>query len=182
MLTSKKHQFHIVLPESMMEELKSLDLYKKTNNLSFVIVNILTILNPVLKVEHEWGYQRESKYLYVSEDSEEKRKHVAVYMQEKIYRQLKLMHQDLNFYSIAQLVRALCEFFLELVKEYGDGVYNYLKNEFKRWKEEKEKNKYRITTCDFLQQLCENLPNILTQKGFITIYNDCYVPIWIYQT
>jgi hypothetical protein len=176
----KKHEYHIVLAEGMVLELKELGLYKETKNLSKVIEKILTIFVPAVEVEQEWGKQRKSKYRYISADPEEQRIDVAVYLPEIIYRQLKQVHNDLDFYSIAQIVREFVELFFSFVKKYGDeGVFPYLEGEFKRWEEDTHES--RLTIYEFVPHILEIirfLPNI---KGMITIYDENFVPFYYYR-
>ena len=57
-----------------------------------------------------------SKYMNVCDDPDVTRDHVHVYVPIGLYRELKLLHQGLNFYSIAQFVRGLLEWFLVFVE------------------------------------------------------------------
>ena len=117
------HVFHFIMDRGMKKELKKLDMYEKEGSLYGVIMRIFSILTTIIKKEHKWGEQRVSRYLPVCDDPDEIREHVQVYFPEKVYRQLKLMHQDLNVYSIAQLLRRFLILFLNLVKEYGKNVF-----------------------------------------------------------
>ena len=135
MLMSHLHEFHFVLNRGMKNDLMNLELYQKKGSLSGVITGILSLIGPVIKSEHKWGKQRASQYLPVCSDPDEIREHVHVYLPGEVYRELKLMHQDLNVYSIAQLLRGFLRFFLNMVKEYGNKVFQELKRLFKKWNE-----------------------------------------------
>jgi hypothetical protein len=172
----KKHEFHFVIPRNMTESLKKLRVFKKTMGFSKTVTKILKVLHPVIKVEHKWGEQRMSKYRYVSEDKDEKRDHVHAYLDEKVYRELKLIHQDLNFYSIGQIVRMFLDFFLELVKEYGRNVFSVLASNYKRWKSQAKD--CRRTLREEVRQLSELLPFIEGGSGHLTIYNDSFAPLY----
>ena len=111
MLSSHSHEFHFIINKSMKERLTRLDMYEKAGNLSGIIVKILSMLSPILKKKHKWGKQRKSRYLPISSHPEEIREHVHAYFPENVYRELKLMHQDLNYYSIAQLIREFLRLF-----------------------------------------------------------------------
>lgn len=106
--------------------------------MSGVIVQILPLLSPLLKKKHKWGKQKKSWHLQVSSRPKEIREHVHAYLPGEVYRELKLMHQDLNYYSIAQLVREFLRLFLYLVKRFGDNVFLGLQNIYKQWHEEDE--------------------------------------------
>jgi hypothetical protein len=168
-----------MMGREMRKKLMNLDMYEETRNLSRVIMKILTFLIPVIEKEHKWGEQRMSRYMYVSDNPEEKRDHVHSYLPEAMYRRLKLMHQDLNFYSIAQIVREFLEFFLELVQEHGNDVFQVLNRVFTRWNEEKGKN--RLTSRKLLRQLNIILRHLSDQNEFINVYDNKFTPFWIFQ-
>ena len=108
------HVFHFVIDRVMKNKLKNLDIFKGSGNLSGIIVRIFSLLAPLIKKEHKWGEQRVSRYLPVCDDPDEIREHVQVYIPGKLYRELKLLHADLNCFSIAQLARGFLRFFLDL--------------------------------------------------------------------
>ncbi|MBN2441606.1 MAG: hypothetical protein JXJ04_09665, partial [Spirochaetales bacterium] len=163
----------------MKESLESLNSVFNGKGLSGVIVKILKKLIPVIRKEHKWGEQRLSKYKAVCNDSEEMRKHVHVYVPDALYRELKLLHQDLNFYSIAQLVRELIDLFLELVVLYKDDVFVELKKIFDRWKAEAEDS--RLTTRKLIRQLWKLIRFLPGKNRLVTIYNNSYSPFWIFR-
>jgi hypothetical protein len=176
----KKHEYHFIIARKMVDELIRLDLYKATGNFSKVIEKILSVLIPVVKVEQEWGKQRESKYRLISEDLSEPRINVSAYLSEKMYRLLKQVHNDLNFYSIAQIVREVIEFFISLVKQYGEiGVFLYLKKQYKRWKEEEEDS--QLTIDEFVPHILRIISCLPNFKGMITVYDENYVPFYYYR-
>ena len=179
MLPSYLHEFHFVLDSGMKNDLLDLKLYKKTGNLSGVITKILSFLSPVIEREHKWGDQRNSRYLPVCSDPDEIREHVHVYLPEKMYRELKLMHQDLNFYSIAQMLRGFLRFFLDLVKEFGEKTFDELHRLFKRWNKEKEETS--LTPREGLRQLWRILRHLPGKTRLINIYCKEFSPFWIFR-
>ena len=179
MLTGYLHDFHLVMVRGMKDRLRSLDMYKETGSLSGVIVKILSLIEPVIDREHRWGEQRWSRYLPVSGDPDEVREDVHVYFPQGLYRRLKLMHADLNCFSIAQMIRGFLEFFIELVKEFGDNVYQELKNLFSQWN--REKNNNRLTPREFLRQLLRIIRHIPGQKRLVNVYNSQYSPFWVFR-
>jgi hypothetical protein len=172
-------EFHFVMGRDMKKDLKNLAMYKETGSLSGVIVRVLSFLIPAFEKEHKWGKQRMSRYMHVSDNPAEKREHVHAYFPVSLYRQLKLMHQDLNFYSIAQLIREFLDYFLGLVKVYGDDVFQKLQRVFKKWKVEDEKN--RLTPWQFIRQLYKIIQHLPGQNRLISIYNNYYSPFWIFR-
>ncbi|MCW8966823.1 MAG: hypothetical protein OQK82_09100 [Candidatus Pacearchaeota archaeon] len=177
MSMSHLHEFHFVLERTMKENLMLLELYKKTRSFSGVIVQILSLLSPVLKKKHIWGKQRKSRYLNISPYSDEIREHVHVYFPGEVYRELKLLHQDLNYYSIAQLVREFLRLFLFLVKKFGSRVFRGLKNLYKHWEDEQ----IRLTPQKFVRQLWKILQHSSGKNRLLTIYNQEFSPFWVFR-
>ena len=177
MPTSHLHDFHFVMDRGMKKKLMDLELYKKTGNLSGLITRILILMAPVIKREHKWGEQRGSRYLPVCEDPDEVREGVHAYLPEEVYRELKLMHQDLNSYSIAQLLRGFLRVFLDLVKEHGDKIFDELKRLFRQWKNENSS----LTRREILRQLLRIIRHLPGQTGLINIYSRDFSPFWIFR-
>ena len=172
------HVFHFVMDNGMKKNLKNLEIFKKSKSLSGIIVKIFSLLAPIIKKEHKWGKQRVSRYLPVCNDPDEIREHVQVYFPEKLYRQLKLIHQDLNVYSIAQLIRGFLRFFLALAKEYGNNVLQELKKLFKQWK--KEDSNTRLTPRQIVRQLLIIIQHFSGKNRLINIYDRQFSPSWIF--
>jgi hypothetical protein len=168
------------MAESMVLKLTELGIYRETKNLSKVIRKILEVLIPAVEVEQEWGYQRKSRYRYISEDPEEPRTDVAVYLPESLYRQLKQVHNDLNFYSIAQIARVFIELFFSFLKKYGEeGVFSYLEGEFARWEEEAKES--RLTIYEFVPHILRIISCLPHLKGMITIFDENFIPFYYYR-
>ena len=112
--------FHFKVDIFMMDELTDLELFQKTQSLSETINRILMQLFPVIEKEDADERQRFSKYRLIHEDKDVPRKHVVVKMPDFMYRRLKALHDVLNYYSVAQLLRDLLRLHLDLVDTYGD--------------------------------------------------------------
>jgi hypothetical protein len=160
----------------MKECLKNLDIFR-CSNLSGIIVKVLSLLSPILKREHIWGEQRMSHYMPVSDNPDEIREHVHVYLPEDVYRELKLLHQDLNVFSIAQIVREFLEIFLGLFERYGNHVFKELEKMYKQW--DKEAGKNSLTLSQYLRQLWEILQHIPVKNRLVTVYDSHSSPFWI---
>ena len=105
---------------------------------SGMIVKILDTTIPLLEKYHfkreeqDCRYRKVERYRYPKKNylkrEEEIKKVVSVhcYMPEALYRKLKQVKGDLNFHSIAQLVRELMRFFLWLFDRYGVECLNLL--------------------------------------------------------
>jgi hypothetical protein len=190
--TVKIHDFHFMMNRGMKGRLAGLNMWGDCKGLSGIIVTILKVLSPVVKQEHRWGEQRMSRYKAVCPDPDEVREHMHVYLPEELYRELKLLHQDLNFFSIAQMVREFLEWFLGFVDGHlhkndnrgstnveqcaGDALAE-LKSIFSQWQED-EKNS-RLTLCGYMRQLFRIIRHLPGRNRLINIYNKDFSPFWI---
>jgi hypothetical protein len=172
----EKHEFHFVIGRKMRNSLEQLNVFKEPMGLSGIIVRILTALTPVIKVEHTWGKQRKSKYKPVTDIMEE-REHVHAYLDEDIYRELKLVHHDLNFYSIAQIVRMFLGLFLRLVDKYGNDIFRVLEKLQKRWKEKVKEN--HLTLRKKLRHLYKIIRSNPGKHELLTVYDTHFTPFWM---
>lgn len=78
------------------------------------IEGLLYLLKPIMK---KVLVREEEEYSHFK--IEENTKYILIYMDEGIYRFLKKMHQALNYFSIAQIVRRACRLFLHFVEKWG---------------------------------------------------------------
>ncbi|MBN2440726.1 MAG: hypothetical protein JXJ04_05255 [Spirochaetales bacterium] len=177
MVLADVHDFHFVINQEMKEKLKNLDFIMKSGTLSGIMVKILHVLTPIIGKEHKWGDQRFSKYTAVCDDPEETREHVHMYVPVELYRELKLLHQDLNVYSIAQLVRELLRFFLDLVEVYKNDVFKELEKIFTRWRSEDEET--RPSSGNLMRQLWRVIQLLPGKNRLVTVYNTNYSPLWV---
>jgi hypothetical protein len=173
----EKHEFHFVLTRTMREELERLSVFKQPKSLSGIIVRILSEFAPVIKGEHTSGRQRMSRYAFISPQPEDEREHIHIYLDEDVYRELKLVHHDLNFYSIAQIVRMFLGLFLKLVDKYGENIFQVLKKLHRRWKKKIRKN--RLTLRKKLRHLFKIIQSIPGKHGLLTIYDNHFIPFWM---
>ncbi|MBN1698100.1 MAG: hypothetical protein JW881_11350 [Spirochaetales bacterium] len=177
MLITDAHEFHFVIPDSMKEKLKNLTRYGIKGSLSGLVVKIVSLIDPLIIKEHQWGKQRMSRYRSVSSRPDEKREHVHVYFPEDVYRKIKVLHSDLNCYSIAQFLRGLLEVFLWFVERYGINVFQKLKKIFNRWKREDERLQHDLRRN--LRQLFRIIRHIPGKDRLVSIYTHENSPFWI---
>lgn len=175
--SAEKNIFHFKMDSEMKNELKELDLFKQAGSFSQLVVNILSILIPLMEKKHFSGKQKGSKYEFINKDPEVMRESIFVYMPEWLYRQLKLMHQDLNWYSIAQLLRRFLRFFLDLVERFGDGFQKELDNLMGRCNADVEEFRFsHQVVLQLLQFIHQKSPKI----RLFTIYNCSFTPMKIF--
>jgi hypothetical protein len=134
----KVHDFHFIMDREMKEELVNLDMFYHSKNFSGLVVKILELLLPRIEGEHFFGKERGSRYRLVNEDMDVKREGVHIYLPVKLYRRFKLMHQDLNVYSMAQLMRDFLWLFLWLARMYGKNLMRGLQKLLAKWKKKNE--------------------------------------------
>ena len=174
---STVHDFHFVMDRGMKGRLAGLNLWRDCKGLSGVIVNILKVLSPLVRQEHRWGEQRKSRYKAVCPDPDEVREDMHVYLPEELYRELKLLHQDLNFFSIAQMVREFLEWFLGFVDGCAGDALTELEAMFSQWAEVEKDSK--LTLCEYLRQLLRIIQHLPGKNRLVNIYNKDYSPFWI---
>ncbi|MBN2533654.1 MAG: hypothetical protein JXB88_12215 [Spirochaetales bacterium] len=176
---SELHEFHFVIAQSLRTSLEELRVFKGLHSVSSIVARILSLLVPVIKREHDWGKQRYSRYKYVSPDPKEKRVHAHAYLPEDLYRELKLIHQDLNFFSMGQIVRFFLELFLLLVKLYKDGILQELKSTYKQWRKDARDN--QLTLRQYIRQLRIIIQHLPAGKRMINIYDYHFTPFWRFR-
>ena len=169
--------FHFKMDIRMKNQLKGLALFRQVRSLSRLIVEILTLMVPLMEKEHLSGEQKGSKYEFVHDDPGVKRESTHVYMPDGLYRRIKLMHQDLNWYSMAQLLRGFLRVFLDLVDVYGDDYQEELDNLMGKCNADIEESR-------FSHEVVLQLLKFIHQKSMIirlfTIYNKVFCPMKIF--
>jgi len=175
---NKVHAFHFMMDAEMKNRLRKLSMYGKTRGISGLIVSIVSILSPMVNNVHFFGKQKRSRYETVCDDPEIARESTHVYMPGEMYRKLKLMHQDLNYYSIAQLLRRFLLVFLFLVKFYGDDFENKLKELMKQYN---RKNEKKMFSHEILLQLLLFIHKKSQILRLFNIYDHKFTPVKIFH-
>ncbi|MBN2444646.1 MAG: hypothetical protein JXJ04_25045, partial [Spirochaetales bacterium] len=101
------------------------------------------------------------------------RESVHVYMPGDLYRRFKLMHQDLNVYSMAQLVRFFLGWFLDFIRVYGEVALAELDVIMKQYK---EKNKRKSISTKQIRQLLQFIYKNTVNNCLLNIYNHKFSP------
>ncbi|MBN2534207.1 MAG: hypothetical protein JXB88_15055 [Spirochaetales bacterium] len=145
--------FHFKMDIKMIEDLKKLELFQKTRSMAETINHILLQFFTVIEKEHMFGVQRESRYELINGDMNVKRKHVTVSIPDYMYRRLKMLHDDLNFFSIAQLFRWVISGYVDFVKRYGNKWVRKLVTIIRRWQKDTRNSRFLLT---YIHQLFES--------------------------
>ncbi len=104
-------EFNFMIGKELQDKIED---YCKTKNISRnkCLTIILNMMIPLLKKEHFTGEERGNKYEIITAV-----KRIHLYLDEKLYREVKLIHSNLDFFSMAGIVRFLIEDFFERVKK-----------------------------------------------------------------
>jgi hypothetical protein len=175
---SNLYEFHFKIDSEMKSKLMGLHMFKTTGSLSRLVVQALTLLSPRIERSHLSREQKDSQYEFVNENKEIERESVHVYLPEYLYRKLKLIHHDLNYYSIAQLLRLILRVFLGLARRYGRMLQSKLIAAYKRWKAKSERRKYKYIPIRQLLHFIFQKPRI---SRHLTLYSNKYAPIDIFR-
>ena len=169
-------RYHSMLDEEMIADLAGVSQDDSRGALSRAVVRVLELLYPGIDNEHFFGVQRGSRYELVNDDLSVERVDIYINIPEKLYKKLKLMHQDLNVYSIAQLVRGFLRGFLFLVKRFGSRAWWILKALIIQW--QKENMKVQLSSFE-VSQLCKISGIKAGEVHLFTGYNEVFVPLKI---
>ncbi|MBN2545996.1 MAG: hypothetical protein JXB50_09370 [Spirochaetes bacterium] len=105
------HNFHFKLEISTIEKLKKVSNLK---SLSGKINYIIKSSYKFIEKSHYFEKEKESSYNRIKPS-----KNFHVYLHKEDYRRLKQIHQDLNYFSIAQILRTIINRFLFYYEKYG---------------------------------------------------------------
>ena len=165
--------FHFVLNEK--SDIKLIKLKNKLKkSISRTIVDIIEQMVPYLEKHGISFIDKKSRYKNVGKDNEY-RKDIHVYMTIPLYKRLKKLHHDINYFSIAQLVRWIIETYLKNCFKLGiDECGSKIKRAKIKW--ELKKTKLINEGKNIMRQLSKNsFPNPIST---IT-YDDNFSPLII---
>ena len=120
-------EFDFVLNKSLFERIKYLK-EKENKNLSLIVREIILLMIPVLREKHIYEKRRKKDYKFINATEK-----IRVFLPEEVYNELKLVHDQLNSFSIATLIRELLEIYFIGIEIYGEEKFmkmiQKLKNE-----------------------------------------------------
>jgi len=158
-----EHELHFKVNSLMKEKLENIA--RELNlSLSGLIVYILQFYSNRIKKRYCFGNEDDNRYERINGDTD-----IHAYISKEDYRFLKKVHADLNFFSMAKLLREIIKIFIEEYEKIGIiGVekkcslvtlWLWLKlTKIKRWRKKKELSHFKGNTTPFYK----------------AIYNDCY--------
>jgi hypothetical protein len=166
--------FHFIIDEELKRQLLDRQIFKDTAGFSGTIVKILQLMYPRIEKEHFFGNERFSCYQFVTPDLTVDRQNVHVYLPLDLYRRLKLIHQDLNFYSIAQFLRWMLQLFLHLRSSHGSNLKQKLAALLALWRKQN-------AVVDLPQEIVRQLFKFRSRKPgkprLVNIYNPGFSPL-----
>ena len=133
-------EFHFVINPNMHNKIKN---YCKTKKISQnkSIREIITTMIPFIRNLHFFEKEDNCKYRIIGG-----KKNIHLYFDDELYRELKLIHSNLNYYSIAILVRDMIEnFFIHFNKNKNEtDVINEMQKIKNEMKSKSEATEYEI--------------------------------------
>jgi hypothetical protein len=170
--------FHFKMDILMMDNITDLQLFEKTQSISGTIKQILMQLFARIEKEDYKNKQRFSKYRLIHDKKEVKRVHVNVKLPEFLYRRLKTLHDTLNYYSMAQLIRDLLEWYLKLVKDFGEDFGEELIRLANEWAMFSRNSKFLI---EYIKQLLTFEGDIIEITEKFNKYSLNFSPYRVFQ-
>ena len=104
-------EFNFMIGQELHNKIKD---YSDRKNITYnnAIIIIFNMMLPLLKKEHFTGVERKNKYERITAV-----KRVHLYLDIKIHREIRLIHSNLDFFSMAILVRFLIEEFFKRLEK-----------------------------------------------------------------
>ncbi len=107
-------EFDFVLNQNLFEKINNLK-DKKDKDLSTLIREIIIFMLPVLKRKHLFEKRRDKDYRFIGATHR-----IRIYIPEEVYNELKLVHDHINTFSIAILIRELLELYFAGIEVEGE--------------------------------------------------------------
>ncbi len=168
----KDHELHFVTTSEMKEKLSKIA--KKENiSLSKLICYVLQKFSDRVKKRYCFGPDDENVYERIDADAS-----IHFYLPQEDYRFLKKIHADLNFFSMAKLLRFILQIFIEEYERIGMLGFEkkcslvtlrlWLKlTEIKRWGKSRELSHLKGNFTPFYKAIYNNCYQVI---GFETYY------------
>jgi len=107
-------EFDFVLNQSLFDKIKNLK-DKKNKDLSVLVREIILLMIPILRKKHIYEKRREKDYKFINATHR-----IRIYIPEEVYNELKLVHDHINSFSIAILIRELLELYFAGIEVEGE--------------------------------------------------------------
>ncbi|HOL57852.1 MAG TPA: hypothetical protein PLD75_09885, partial [Spirochaetota bacterium] len=130
--------FEFVVNKDLYEKIKNLK-NQKNKNLSAIVRDIMLKMAFFLTKKHIEEPIRKKDYPRVNAS-----KKIRTFLPEEVYNQLKMLHHQLNTFSMATLVREIMEVYFEGIEEYGEEKFMEIMKKVSEEIEMMRKNKVRV--------------------------------------
>ncbi|HOL56046.1 MAG TPA: hypothetical protein PLD75_00655 [Spirochaetota bacterium] len=107
-------EFDFVVNEDLFKKIKNLK-EKRGGYLSLIVRDIILLMLPVLKKKHLFEKRRDKDYRFINATHR-----IRIYIPEEVYNELKLVHDHINSFSIAILIRELLELYFAGIEVEGE--------------------------------------------------------------
>ncbi len=166
------HELHFVTTSKMKEKLAKIA-RKENLSLSKLIVYVLQKFYDRVKKRYCFGMEDDNAYERIDADDS-----IHFYLPKEDYRFLKKIHADLNFFSMAKLIRTILEIFIEEYEKMGMLGFEkkcglitlrlFLKlTKIKRWWKSRELSHFHGNTRPFYKAIYNSCYQVI---GFETYY------------
>ncbi|HPP03666.1 MAG TPA: hypothetical protein PK351_02475 [Spirochaetota bacterium] len=168
----KDHEIHFVTTSKMKKKLAKIAKKEKIS-LSKLICYVSQKFSDRIKKRYCFGPEDENVYERLNADAS-----IHFYLPQEDYRFLKKIHADLNFFSMAKLLRSILEVFIEEYERIGMLGFEkkcslvtlrlWLKlTEIKRWRKSRELSHLKGNFTPFYKAIYNNCYQVI---GFETYY------------
>ncbi|HOJ63246.1 MAG TPA: hypothetical protein PLE45_02390 [Spirochaetota bacterium] len=153
-------KFEFVLGKELLTKIENLA-KERNSNISCIIRDIVFKMIPILERKHFKEKRREKDYPIVMAV-----KRVKIYLPEELYNELKVIHDHLNTFSIATLIR-------EILMVYFYGLARFGEKEFeKKVKALEEKIEGIKKNRRSIRKNREDIPTKFAKLYFYLFYHD----------
>ena len=172
----KMHEYHFMLDQGTFDDLaeagrKGIGI--TGGSVPGLVAQILRWFYSFLEVKHFSENERKTAYQFIDGNPGEDRRSVKVIIPKRLYNRIKLLHKDLDAFSMAQIVREVIHYFLLLLAKLRQGLKDFLRRfdvfwaEVKEWFREEKRPIRRVR------------PPIWGPPLLRTIYSDQFSPVKI---
>ncbi|HPP04183.1 MAG TPA: hypothetical protein PK351_05100 [Spirochaetota bacterium] len=131
-------EFEFVVNKDLYEKIKNLK-NQKNKSISAIVRDILLKMAFFLTKKHIEEPIRKKDYPRINAT-----KKIRTYLPKEIYNQLKMLHHQLNTFSMATLLREIMEVYFKGVEEYGEEEFMEITKKVSEEIEMMRKNKVKV--------------------------------------
>ncbi|HOJ65226.1 MAG TPA: hypothetical protein PLE45_12490 [Spirochaetota bacterium] len=135
-------KYDFVINKTLLDNIKNLA-KKRSLSISCLMREIFEKIVPIIEKKHLKEKRREKEYPIVCATHR-----VRVYIPKKLYNQLKLIHSNLNTFSMAVLVREILEEYFLGIETFGEEEFENKIEKLKRKLEELRERKALVVKKD----------------------------------